>query len=61
MTQMMKSTHALVFAIGLVATGAATRAHAADAYRISGGEVTVMCPLTVGGSFEAKTKNSAAT
>ena len=57
MTQMMKSTHALVLAIGLVATGAATRAHASDAYRISGGEVTVMCPLTVGGSFEAKTKS----
>jgi polyisoprenoid-binding protein YceI len=28
-----------------------------DAYRVSGGEVTVVCPLTVGGSFEAKTKN----
>ena len=57
MTQMMTRTHALVIAIGLVATGAATRANAADAYRISGGEVTVMCPLTVGGSFEAKTKS----
>jgi polyisoprenoid-binding protein YceI len=56
MTQMTKRTHALVSAIGLVATGAATRAHAADSYRISGGEVTVLCPLTVGGSFEAKTK-----
>jgi polyisoprenoid-binding protein YceI len=56
MTQMTKRTHALVIAIGLVATGAATRAHAADSYRISGGEVTVLCPLTVGGSFEAKTK-----
>ncbi len=56
MTHMMKSTHALVIAIGLVATGAATRAHAAESYRISGGEVTVSCPLTVGGSFEAKTK-----
>ena len=57
MTQMTKRTQALVIAIGLVATGAATRAHASDAYRISGGEVTVMCPLTVGGSFEAKTKS----
>jgi polyisoprenoid-binding protein YceI len=56
MTQMTKRTHALVIAIGLVANGAATRAHAADSYRISGGEVTVLCPLTVGGSFEAKTK-----
>jgi polyisoprenoid-binding protein YceI len=56
MTQMMTRTHALVIAIGLVATGAATRVHAAESYRISGGEVTVLCPLTVGGSFEAKTK-----
>ena len=56
MTQMTNRTHALVIAIGLVATGAATRAHAAENYRISGGEVTVLCPLTVGGSFEAKTK-----
>jgi len=56
MTRMMKNSGAFVIAIALVATGAA-RAHAADAYRISGGEVTVMCPLTVGGSFEAKTKS----
>jgi polyisoprenoid-binding protein YceI len=56
MTQLTKRTHALVIAIGLVATGAATRVHAAESYRISGGEVTVLCPLTVGGSFEAKTK-----
>jgi polyisoprenoid-binding protein YceI len=27
-----------------------------DTFRVSGGEVTVVCPLTVGGSFEAKTK-----
>jgi polyisoprenoid-binding protein YceI len=52
---MMKNRCAFVFALALVAT-AATPAHASDAYRISGGEVTVMCPLTVGGSFEAKTK-----
>ena len=56
MNHITKRTHALVIAIGLVATGAATRAHAAESYRISGGEVTVLCPLTVGGSFEAKTK-----
>ena len=56
MTTLTNRTHALVIAIGLVATGAATRAHAAETYRISGGEVTVLCPLTVGGSFEAKTK-----
>jgi polyisoprenoid-binding protein YceI len=30
---------------------------AEDTYRVSGGEVIVVCPLTVGGSFEARTKN----
>ena len=39
---------------GIATAGAAV---AQDAYRVSGGEVTVVCPLTVGGSFEAKTKN----
>jgi polyisoprenoid-binding protein YceI len=29
---------------------------AEDTYRVSGGEVIVVCPLTVGGSFEARTK-----
>jgi polyisoprenoid-binding protein YceI len=29
---------------------------AQESLRVSGGEVTVVCPLTVGGSFEAKTK-----
>lgn len=28
-----------------------------ETLRVSGGQVTVVCPLTVGGSFEAKTKN----
>jgi polyisoprenoid-binding protein YceI len=56
MIGMTKKTRALVIAITLMATGAATRAHAAETYRVSGGEVTVLCPLTVGGSFEAKTK-----
>src|SRR3954447_13789702 len=44
----------------IAAFAAATTAGAAsaqDVYRVSGGEVTVVCPLTVGGSFEAKTKN----
>jgi polyisoprenoid-binding protein YceI len=36
-----------------VVTSGATFAQ--DTYRVSGGEVTVVCPLTVGGSFEAKT------
>ena len=34
-----------------------TPALAQEALRVSGGEVTVICPLTVGGSFEAKTEN----
>jgi len=29
----------------------------ADAYKVSGAEVVVVCPLTVGGSFEARTKS----
>jgi len=52
---MMKSAGAL-FAIALFAASAAP-AIAADGYKVTGGEITVMCPLTVGGSFEAKTKN----
>ena len=31
-------------------------ARANGPYRISGAEITVVCPLTVGGSFEARTK-----
>jgi polyisoprenoid-binding protein YceI len=56
MSRLMKNHGVLVFAIALM-TAAAAPAGAADAYKISGGEVTVICPLTVGGSFEAKTKN----
>jgi polyisoprenoid-binding protein YceI len=44
---------ASVAALTIVGTAAA--AFAQDAYRVSNGEVTVVCPLTVGGSFEAKT------
>jgi polyisoprenoid-binding protein YceI len=51
-----KKTRALGLVIALMITAAATRAQAAETYRVSGGEVTVLCPLTVGGSFEAKTK-----
>jgi polyisoprenoid-binding protein YceI len=54
---MFKNRSALVFTLGILAAGAATRAGAADTYRIAGGDVAVVCPLTVGGSFEAKTKN----
>ena len=56
MIGMTKKTRAPAIAIALIITAAATRAHAAETYRVSGGEVTVLCPLTVGGSFEAKTK-----
>ena len=56
MTRAMKTNGIFVFAMALI-TGAAATAGAADAYKVSGGEVTVMCPLTVGGSFEAKTKS----
>jgi polyisoprenoid-binding protein YceI len=41
--------------IGVV--GVAGSAGAADAYKVSGAEVVVVCPLTVGGSFEARTKS----
>jgi polyisoprenoid-binding protein YceI len=37
--------------------GFAGSVHAADAYKVSGAEVVVVCPLTVGGSFEARTKS----
>ena len=40
----------------LVWSWSPTRAVAEDRLRVSGGDVTVVCPLTVGGSFEAKTK-----
>ena len=56
MTRVMKHNAIGAFAIALM-TVAAAPAGASDAYKVSSGEVTVMCPLTVGGSFEAKTKN----
>jgi len=56
MTRLMKNSAIGVFAIALMIAATAP-AGAADAYKVSSGEVTVMCPLTVGGSFEAKTKN----
>jgi polyisoprenoid-binding protein YceI len=41
--------------VGVV--GIASPSRAADAYKVSGAEVVVVCPLTVGGSFEARTKS----
>jgi len=51
-----------VFVVGLVtaaALGGVVRAadRGNDRYKVVGAEVTIVCPLTVGGSFEAKTKN----
>jgi polyisoprenoid-binding protein YceI len=40
----------------LITAALAGPAAAQDALRVAGGEVTVVCPLTVGGSFEARTK-----
>jgi len=56
MTRLMKNNAIGVCAFALM-TIAAAPAGASDAYKVSSGEVTVMCPLTVGGSFEAKTKS----
>jgi len=50
---MIIRTAVLWTAIGVV--GLATPSRAADTYKVSGAEVVVVCPLTVGGSFEAKT------
>lgn len=48
-----KGIVAVAFATAsLVAVGA----QAQDKLRVTGGEMTVVCPLTVGGSFQAKTK-----
>jgi polyisoprenoid-binding protein YceI len=44
----------LAVAVAAVSIGGGL-AQAQEALRVTGGEVTVVCPLTVGGSFEAKT------
>jgi polyisoprenoid-binding protein YceI len=41
--------------VALLVAFPATRALAADAWHVVHGDVRVVCPLTVGGSFEAKT------
>jgi len=46
------------FVLGVIGVvGVASASRAADAYKVSGAEVVVVCPLTVGGSFEARTKS----
>jgi polyisoprenoid-binding protein YceI len=52
----MLSIHkSLVFTGVVIALASASPVHAIDVLKVTGGEVTVLCPLTVGGSFEAKT------
>jgi polyisoprenoid-binding protein YceI len=53
----MQNTHTRI-AVAALACAALLPAvaHANGAYRIAGAELTVVCPLTVGGSFEARTK-----
>jgi len=47
--------NAVVFGV-LALVGVASPSFA-DGYKVSGAEVVVVCPLTVGGSFEARTKS----
>ena len=47
----------IVFAALVVFAAISGTGWAADSYKISGADVTVVCPLTVGGSFEARTKS----
>jgi polyisoprenoid-binding protein YceI len=48
--------NAILFAVVSVVTIAGPT-QAADGYHVNSAEVVVVCPLTVGGSFEAKTKS----
>jgi len=48
--------NAILFAVVSVVTIAGPT-QAADGYKVNSAEVVVVCPLTVGGSFEAKTKS----
>jgi polyisoprenoid-binding protein YceI len=48
-------TSRLLMCVIAVAAGVTATASANDKYQVSGGQVVVVCPLTVGGSFEATT------
>jgi hypothetical protein len=50
-----------LFALGSTASPPPLAAAGGTAWRIARGEVRVVCPLTVGGSFEAKTTSLAGT
>jgi polyisoprenoid-binding protein YceI len=47
----------IVFAAFAIFASISGTGRAADSYKISGADVTVVCPLTVGGSFQARTKS----
>jgi polyisoprenoid-binding protein YceI len=50
-----RASRLVATALALAAAGIAAPAAQAPAWRVGTGEVVVRCPLTVGGSFEAKT------
>src|ERR1700682_1246050 len=51
----MKSARMLVLAAAAILAGRLPAADSPPSWRITRGEVRVVCPLTVGGSFEART------
>jgi len=54
MISIPRISHGLLLTISIAAPPA-TRVVVAPSWRVSAGDVRVICPLTVGGSFEAKT------
>jgi polyisoprenoid-binding protein YceI len=52
---------ALLAAGASIPLGAPGRALAAETWRVEGGDVQVVCPLTVGGTFEARTSSLSGT
>jgi polyisoprenoid-binding protein YceI len=51
----MSPMHKYFVSAVIAICGTSGVARAADSLKVVGGDVTVVCPLTVGGSFEAKT------
>ncbi len=47
----------LLALVALTGTAHAATSSEAASYRVADGEVTIVCPLTVGGSFEAKSRD----
>ena len=54
---MRANTSRIVVSAFIVFAAFSGTVRAADSYKISGADVTIVCPLTVGGSFEARTKS----